>query len=138
MGERTAQIAVLATFAVVLGSTLPAAASSQHRPRAGKFAGQERYDSDSLPVTFTVSRDRARVLRFVGQAAVKDGCTNHITGFQATSKNYPQPGVRVRVTGRFVSRSKARGHVSVRIANSTGCNVSRPFSARRALQQDRP
>jgi hypothetical protein len=136
-----------------LAGVVPASATSVARPRAGKYAGQETYNNNPLPVTFNVSRNRKRVMRFSGQAQVKRGCTNHITGFQAPtgpmtitaagrfsarSTSYPQPGVRVKVTGTFVSRVKARGHISVRIAKPKGCNASRPFTAQRTPLQQQP
>jgi hypothetical protein len=144
--SRTTQTAIVLGVCAALAGAVPASATSQARPRAGKYAGQETYNNDPLPVTFNVSRDRKRVMRFSGQAEVKGGCTNHITGFQAptgpmaitaqgrfsaSSRNYPQPGVRVKVTGTFVSRVKAKGHIKVRIAKHPGCTASRPFVAQR-------
>jgi hypothetical protein len=145
---RVARLALLAAVTVSVVGVVPAAAAGQAKPRAGRYAGQEVYDNNPLPVTFNVSRDRSRVVRFTGQAVTKDGCTNHITSFQApsgpmtitaagrfsatsTSTSYPQPGVRVKVTGTFVSRLKAKGHISIRISKHRDCNARRPFTAQR-------
>jgi hypothetical protein len=136
-------VAVAAGVVAALAGTVPAAVAGQATPRTGKFVGQEEFGNNPLAVSFTVPKNRQRVLDFSGQAEAKDGCTNHITGFSApdrpmtitadghfsaVSRNYPK-GVRVKVTGTFTSRAKARGHISVRIAKLDGCNASRLFTA---------
>jgi hypothetical protein len=135
--------AVMTAAAAVPAGAVTAAIS----PRPGRYAGFEVSGTTRLPVSFTVSRDRSRIVTFNGQTAVKAGCTNHIKSFEApsgpipiapdgsfaaTSRSYPQDGVRVRVSGHFLTRVKARGHISVRVAKVEGCNISRPFTASRA------
>jgi len=137
-------VAVLAAGAVAL--PLPVSAVGTSQPRSGKYAGTEAFGTTPLPVKFIVSRNRLRVRKFTAQAQVKAGCSNHITSFQtptgpmsisadgkfsAESRNYPQKGVRVRVSGVFVSGTKARGHISVRIAKHPECNARRVFHAKR-------
>jgi hypothetical protein len=144
---RAIGVAVAVAVAIPVLSAVPTAAVSDSKPRAGKYVGKEAFGTTPLPVSFVVSRDRLRVTKFTGQAQARNGCSNHITSFQAptgpmtigadgrfkaSSHNYPQQGVQVRVTGRFVSRTKARGHISVRIANQPDCNARRSFHARRA------
>jgi hypothetical protein len=130
----------------VLGGVVSAAAATTATPRAGKYAGAEANGAAPLPVTFVVTPDRTRITSFNGQSAEKDGCTNHIKSFEAppgpmaisptgtfsaTSTNHAQKGVRVKVTGHFVSQVKARGRISVRVRKVDGCNISRPFTAHR-------
>jgi hypothetical protein len=145
MRSRLATV-VVAVAAGTAALPVPAGAVAVSGPRPGKYAGTEAFGTTPLPVKFMVSRNRLRVRKFTAQAQVKAGCTNHITsfqaptgpmsisadgGFSAVSRNYPQNGVRVRVSGIFTSRTKARGHVSVRIAKHPECDARRPFHARR-------
>jgi hypothetical protein len=140
-------VAAAVAVAIPLVGAVPTAAVSDSKPRAGKYVGKEAFDNTPLPVSFVVSRDRTRVTKFTAQAQVRDGCSNRITSFQAPtgpmsigadgrftarSHNYPQHGVRVRVSGVFVSRTKARGHISVRLAKQPDCNASRFFHARKS------
>jgi hypothetical protein len=149
MRDRRVAVAILAGAAATLAAALPAWAVGQAHPRAGKFVGQEVFDKNPLAVSFTVPRARNRVIDFTGQAQVNDGCTNHITGFSAprgpmpisprgrfsaVSTNYSQKGVRVKVTGAFPTKTKARGRISVTIAKNPGCNASRRFTAVRVRQ----
>jgi hypothetical protein len=147
MGSRLALVvATTVAVAIPVVSAAPTAAVSESKPRAGKYVGKEAFGNTPLPVSFVVSRDRTRVTKFTAQAQVRDGCSNRITSFQAPtgpmtvgadgrfrarSHNYPQRGVHVRVSGRFVSRTKARGHISVRIAKQPDCDARRFFHARK-------
>jgi hypothetical protein len=139
-------LAACVTLGVVTVGAVPAGGVTQLKPRAGNYIGHETFGDNPLPVSFTVSRDRTRVVDFRGQAAAREGCTNRITSFQAptgpmpisaagrfsdTSTNYPQRGVRVKVIGRFISRIRVRGHIRVRIAKMPACTASRLFTARR-------
>jgi hypothetical protein len=139
-----ALVAVFAAGTAVLPSSANAFVISG--PRPGRYAGTEAFGTTPLPVKFMVARTRLKVRKFTAQAQVKDGCSNHITSFQtptgpmsisadghfsAVSHNYPQKGVRVRVSGVFTSQTKARGHISVRIAKHPECDARRPFHARR-------
>lgn len=147
MRSRLAVVGAAAAALTVMAGAVPTSAVGDLKPRAGKYLGKEAFGSTPLPVTFTVSRDRTRVTKFTAQAQVRNGCSNHITSFQAPtgpmtvssdgrfsakSKNYPQQGVRVRVTGVFTSRTKARGHISVRIAKQKDCDARRVFRAKRS------
>jgi hypothetical protein len=136
----------IAVVAAVL-TAAPAGAAQTLKPRAGHYAGQEAYGTTPLPVSFTVTRSRTRVTKFTAQAEVRGRCSNHITSFQAPtgpmridangrfaarSTNYPQSGVRVRVSGVFTSRAKVRGRISVHIAGQKDCDASRSFHAQRS------
>jgi hypothetical protein len=132
--------------AALLSGSATASAGAQVTPRAGYFTGHEAYKPGPVPVSFTVGKGRKNVLQFSGEAEVKAGCQNHLTGFEAptapmaigpagrftrTSTSYPQKGVVVRVTGRFVSPTKVTGHISVVLRRVQGCNASRAFTAQR-------
>jgi hypothetical protein len=146
MGERVIPVGLALGLAAVACLAAPASAAAQIKPRAGYFAGQEADRTTPMPVSFTVSKNRKKVVSFTGQAVVKAGCTNNIQSFQAprapmpikakgrftrSSTNYPQKGVRVTVTGTFTSATKANGHITIHFANIRGCNASRVFTARR-------
>jgi len=129
-----------------LGTATPASATAQVTARAGHYTGREADKPKPVPVSFTVSANHKRVLSFTAEAEVKAGCKNHLTGFEAptapmaigpagrfarSSTAYPQKGVVVRVTGRFISATKVTGLISVTLRNVKGCNASRGFTAQR-------
>jgi hypothetical protein len=134
-------------LAAVFGAAAPAsAAPPQATPRAGYYTGHEADKPSPVPVSFTVGKGRKNVLNFNAEAEVKAGCKNHLTGFEAptapmaigpagrfagSSTAYPQKGVTVRVTGRFVSATKATGLITVTLRRVKGCNASRAFTAQR-------
>jgi hypothetical protein len=146
-GPTTAVMASMLALTVALAVDVgPAMGDAQLSPKKGQYSGFEVYKSTPIPTQLTVGRHGNRVTSFTGQAQVRDGCENHITSFQAPdgpmpihadgsfaarSTNYPQDGVRVKVTGTFVSRVKARGHISVRIAGKRDCHARRLFTVRR-------
>jgi hypothetical protein len=153
MARRFATVVGAAALALVSLTAVPAAGTTTITPRAGKYGGHEAFGNNPLPVSFRVPRTKERVVSFNGQAVVQDGCTNHITSFQAptgpmpidangrfaaTSTNYPQKGVRVRVTGTFVRANRVRGHISVHIAKTRGCNARRLFVARHVRHTHTP
>jgi hypothetical protein len=135
------------SLVAILGAAAPAsAAPPQVTPRAGYYTGHEADKPSPLPVSFTVGTGRKNVLHFNAEAEVKAGCQNHLTGFEAptapmsigtagrfadASTAYPQKGVVVRVTGKFVSPTKATGLISVTLRRVKGCNASRAFTAQR-------
>jgi hypothetical protein len=140
-------LGVAATLSAAAG-VLPASATAgpQVTARAGHYTGHEADKPSPLPVSFTVSANHKRVVSFSAEAEAKAGCKNHLTGFQAptaamqigpagrfarSSTTYPQPGVRVTVTGRFTTPSKVFGHITIRFARVKGCNASRAFTAKR-------
>ena len=51
--------------------------------------------------------------------------------FSRSSTSYPQPGVRVTVTGRFNSATTVTGHIAIRFTRVKGCNATRAFTAQR-------
>jgi hypothetical protein len=134
------------TVAVLATTTIGTAnAAQQPRPRAGSYSGQEANGTTPVPVSFTVSKNRNKVVGFSGQAVVKVGCKNHIRSFEAphaamaikggrfsgSSTSYPQKGVRVVVTARFTSQVKAKGRIAIRFSRVKRCTVSRSFTAER-------
>lgn len=136
------------TLGIIAAACLaaPATADTQIKPRAGHFSGQEAFGTTPVPVTFTVSKNRKKVVNFSAQAEVKAGCTNHIQSFQApfspmpittdghftgTTTSYPQKGVRVTVTGTFTSAVRAKGRITIHFNRVKGCNANRPFTAHR-------
>jgi hypothetical protein len=134
---------------VVLAGILAPVASAvvMIRPVAGAYAGSES-GSPGGPVTFVVSKSRTSVRHFTATVPARAGCTAPYVGFQApagaiqisadgrftaSSTNYPGPKVRVTMTGRFTSRTKAVGQLSVHFARLTGCNRTTGFRVTRTL-----
>jgi hypothetical protein len=146
--EVAAALAVLvATLGPVSGAARAASMPVAVRPAAGTFAGSES-GLPGGPVTFVVPASRLSIRHFTATVPARAGCTAPYVGFQApsaamhiavdgsftaSSTNYPGPKVRVTVTGRFTSRTKAVGSVIVHFARVTGCNRTTAFRATRSL-----
>lgn len=136
-------IAVAVMVLTGLAANAAQAAANGH-PRPGPWAGQEANGTAPSPVSFTVDPSGTTVSDFSGEGIVKAGCTNHIQGFSAPTgpmtisngqfrgveTSYPQRGVRVVVTGNFVSRTKARGRIHIHFKRVDGCEATRRFTAR--------
>jgi hypothetical protein len=137
-------VGVAIGVSALAGLSNPAAGATQARPRAGYFAGQEADGSTLMPVHFSVSKNRKKVVAFTAQAIAKAGCTRQLQSvqaplgpmpirangqFRASSTTYPTPGIRVTVTGTFTSPIRARGHIMIHYANGNGCNANRLFTA---------
>jgi hypothetical protein len=144
MSSRHLTAPLAALVVTCAAGTATASSAEQVRPRQGHFNGQEANGAQPVPVSFTVSPNHRKVRRFSGEGIVKSGCGNHIVGFQAPSSpmtvtkrgrfrgvetNYPQPGVRVVVVGTFTAKARARGHITVHIADVSGCDATHHFTA---------
>jgi hypothetical protein len=145
---RSQVIAVAIGVAAVttLAGTASAVSAPQVKARPGYYTGQEADKPTPVSVSFTVSKNRKKVLAFSAEAEAKAGCQNHLTGFEAptaamaigpagrfarSSTSYPQPGVRVTVTGRFTSPTTVSGHIAIHFNRVKGCNANRAFTAQR-------
>jgi hypothetical protein len=144
--NRLIVVAVGISTGALLAGTAAALPAPQVKARAGYYTGHEADKPSPVPVTFTVSKNRKKVLNFSAEAEAKAGCTNHLTGFEAptapmlignagrftrSSTSYPQPGVRVTVTGRFTAPTTVTGHIAIRFTRVKGCNANRAFTAQR-------
>jgi hypothetical protein len=128
----------------VASAAPPAVAAVNAKPRNGAYAGSEVGATGTLPVSFSVVK-RTKVTAFQATAQVKAGCVNAIAsyqtpygpfkigpkgGFTGASSTYPKPAPTVRVTGTFVSRTKATGVITIKFPKKKqGCNASRKFTA---------
>jgi hypothetical protein len=141
----TATVVGVLTAGAPITAALGGTKTPQLRPRPGQYSGTEADGSQPQPVSFTVTPNGGKVRDFTGEGIVRTGCPNHIVGFQAppgpmrvvrghfqgVETTYPQQGVRVRVVGTFVSRTRARGRIVVHIAHQKSCDASRKFRVRR-------
>jgi hypothetical protein len=111
-------------------------------PRAGTYAGTESGPAAGAALTFTVAKNRTTIRHLSGRAATRKGCHAPYIGFAlpagpvpidrkgafvTSSTLYPGPRVRVTVTGRFTSPTRATGHILVRFARVKGCNATSAF-----------
>jgi hypothetical protein len=138
----------LALALAVAGVASPAAGGTLVKPRAGSFSGTETGLGAGSALSFTVTKTHKTLRAFTGEARVKPGCKGPYTGYEpppgpmAITKSghftksettYPGPKLRITVTGRFTSPTKATGHIIVRFKNLKGCNAITPFSAKRTV-----
>jgi hypothetical protein len=137
---------LVVAMSVATGTSAAATGVPAIHPRAGAYAGTESGPAAGAAITFTVAKNRTTIRHLSGRAATRKGCHAPYIGFAlpagpvpigrkgafvTSSTLYPGPKVRVTLTGRFTSPTRATGHIVVRFARVKGCNATSAFIATR-------